>query len=330
MLLPEFTVTQKVLKNISAVEYSRAVADNVKILPAWQKQLRKEQQTSRISSLLKMEGITISDSEVKESLDNFSGPQKQEIQNLSRTALLVKEIGKKLELEEIDVKYINQNLTEKLVPKSRQGIYRSAKKTGRPGPEEILARMVTLFDWFNTLDARENHPVISAALMMAEILRIEPFEKFNFSTASLTFDLVLETFGYGFDGLIENDSFLSGSRKELEQVISNLDNNSPDYTKWLEFLTQGLSAKTYNLIEKIKLLEKDTKVAKATGRVKVSTRQERIIEYLQDYGMIQNKDFANIFPGISEDTVLRDLKQLVGMNIIKKTGSTKSSRYELS
>jgi DeoR/GlpR family transcriptional regulator of sugar metabolism len=61
----------------------------------------------------------------------------------------------------------------------------------------------------------------------------------------------------------------------------------------------------------------------------VSERQERIIEYLQDYGMLQNKDFPRIFPNISEDTVLRDLKVLIDMGIIQKTGSTKSSRYVL-
>ncbi|EKE13177.1 MAG: hypothetical protein ACD_13C00071G0003, partial [uncultured bacterium] len=59
MFFPEFTITQKTLKNIGTVEYSRAIADSVKILPVWEKQLRKESLISRIYSLLKIEGTGI-------------------------------------------------------------------------------------------------------------------------------------------------------------------------------------------------------------------------------------------------------------------------------
>jgi DeoR/GlpR family transcriptional regulator of sugar metabolism len=78
------------------------------------------------------------------------------------------------------------------------------------------------------------------------------------------------------------------------------------------------------------LLARDTKLAKATGRVKLSGRQQRIVEHLQDYGILQNKDFALIFPDVSEDSILRDLKALIAEGIVVKNGSTKSSRYELS
>ncbi len=330
MFFPEFTVTQKTLKNIGTVEYSRAIADSVKILPAWEKQLRKEAITSRIYSLLKTEGTGIDEQTVKASLEGFTENKPQEVTNFDDALKSVKEIGRKLELEEIDIKYINQTLTQRLMPKAKQGAYRTLKKNGKPDPGEILARIVTLFDWLNSLDARENHPVITAAILSAEILRIEPFENFNQSTASMAFDLVLESYSYSLGGLIEIDSYFLSSRKEFEEVLAEIEKNNFDYTHWLEYVTHGFSTKTYNLVEKIKLLEKDTKVAKATGRVKVTERQERIIEYLQDYGLLQNKDFPVVFPGISEDTVLRDLKSLLDRGIIKKSGSTKSSRYELS
>jgi len=324
MFFPEFTVTQKTLKNIGTVEYSRAIADSVKILPAWEKQLRKEAITSRIYSLLKTEGTGIDEQTVKASLEGFTENKPQEVTNFDDALKSVKEIGRKLELEEIDIKYINQTLTQRLMPKAKQGAYRTLKKNGKPDPGEILARIVTLFDWLNSLDARENHPVITAAILSAEILRIEPFENFNQSTASMAFDLVLESYSYSLGGLIEIDSYFLSSRKEFEEALAEIEKNNFDYTHWLEYVTHGFSTKTY------KLLEKDTKVAKATGRVKVTERQERIIEYLQDYGLLQNKDFPVVFPGISEDTVLRDLKSLLDRGIIKKSGSTKSSRYELS
>ena len=330
MFFPEFTITQKTLKNIGTVEYSRAIADSVKILPVWEKQLRKESLISRIYSLLKIEGTGIDEQTIKASLEGFTENKPQEVTNFADALRSIREIGRKLELEEIDIKYINQTLTQRLLPKTKQGSYRTLKKTGRPDPGEILAKIVTLFDWLNSLDARENHPLITAAILSAEMLRIEPFENFNQSTASMAFDLVLESYGYSLEGLIEIDSYFLSSRKEFEEALAEIEKNNFDYTHWLEYVTHGFSAKTYNLVEKIKLLEKDTKVAKATGRVKITERQERIIEYLQDYGLLQNKDFPVVFPGISEDTVLRDLKSLLDRGIVKKSGSTKSSRYELS
>jgi len=45
---------------------------------------------------------------------------------------------------------------------------------------------------------------------------------------------------------------------------------------------------------------------------------------------MQNKDFPKLFPGVSEDSILRDIKVLLNQGIVVKTGSTKSSMYELS
>jgi predicted HTH transcriptional regulator len=72
-----------------------------------------------------------------------------------------------------------------------------------------------------------------------------------------------------------------------------------------------------------------TKIAKVSGHTKLSPRQQKIVEYMQDYGSLFNRDFSKIFPEVSEDSVLRDLKTLIAAHIIEKVGSTKSSRYEL-
>ena len=64
-------------------------------------------------------------------------------------------------------------------------------------------------------------------------------------------------------------------------------------------------------------------------QIYLTDRQIKIIEYLQDVGYLQNKLFQNVFPDISEDTVLRDLQELISKGLIRKVGSTKSARYEI-
>ncbi len=41
------------------------------------------------------------------------------------------------------------------------------------------------------------------------------------------------------------------------------------------------------------------------------------------------RDLADVLTMVSEDTILRDLKDLYSKNIIEKEGSTKAARYVL-
>jgi DeoR/GlpR family transcriptional regulator of sugar metabolism len=59
----------------------------------------------------------------------------------------------------------------------------------------------------------------------------------------------------------------------------------------------------------------------------LSDRQLKIIEYIQKTGFLQNKAFDQLFPMVSEDTILNELKVLLSNRIIKKQGITKGAKY---
>lgn len=329
MYLPEYSITSKTLSNISIVEYGKAIIENTTILPSWESKLKKEAIVKIVHGSLHIIGINTDQQIIKSAVDDINKAVSQEALNIINSVFLADEISKNKEFEEVDLKYIHKTLTEGLIPKVKQGSYRTAKIPGKVKPEEILAQIVSLFDWYNSSDARETHRVITAAIMKACLENIQPFEEMNNITANLLTYVSLKTSGYGFKDLISIESYYKNTRAEYRQEIENLDIEEPDLTTWIEYFTDGLASEVSTVSQNVKLLAKDTKIAKATGRTKVTRRQERIIEYLQDYGMLQNKDFPRIFPDLSEDTVLRDLKKLMDMDIIQKLGSTKSSRYEL-
>lgn len=56
----------------------------------------------------------------------------------------------------------------------------------------------------------------------------------------------------------------------------------------------------------------------------------RLVEYLSDQGFSIMKDLKAVLPMVSEDTVLRDLKDLSEKGIIKKEGATKAARYVIN
>ena len=62
----------------------------------------------------------------------------------------------------------------------------------------------------------------------------------------------------------------------------------------------------------------------------LTDRQLKIIEYIQKTGYLQNKAFSQLFPMVSEDTILNELKVLVQNGIIKKHGVTKGARYVMA
>ncbi len=84
--------------------------------------------------------------------------------------------------------------------------------------------------------------------------------------------------------------------------------------------------------ERVEHVSVDAKLKEKLGGkpLLLSDRQLRIIEYLQSTGYLQNKAFASIFPHVSEDTVLLDLKELIKVGIVKKQGSTKGAKYVLT
>ena len=105
-----------------------------------------------------------------------------------------------------------------------------------------------------------------------------------------------------------------------------------DLTEWLEYFCKGLAIELSKIKERVEKISVDSKLkAKLGGRpLLLSERQLKLIEYIQETGYLQNSVFKSIFPFISEDTVLNDLKVLIKTGLIKKQGKTKAAKYILT
>jgi Fic family protein len=326
MFLPEYTITNKTLNNIAQIDYNRALIETTPILPNWEKQLRKEAKLWAIYSSLRFTGNNLVLEDVKRFVDGLSNNLPQIGINLST---YLESYAVKPDLNEFDenvLKEIHKILNSGV---AKAGVFRKRKVDDAIPPDEILAEIVELSDWYHSLDAKETHPIVRAGVVMAKLENIVPFDNANFMVSNLAARIVLKNGGYQLRGFYDLEDWFYKTQREYEQNLYNTISEQ-EFTSWLEYFTEGLNVEFSNLKEKVLLLARDTKVAKVSGRVKLTERQERIIEHLQDYGILKNKDFPKIFPGKSEDSILRDLKVLINKGIIVKTGSTKASRYELT
>jgi len=318
VFIPEYSITSKILKSISVIEYSKAIIENTTILPSWERQLVKEAKVKTVMSLLKMEGVNTNQDQIKRHFDGIIN--NAYISNITSALSLVEQ---RTAFDDSTLKEISKAL----IPNSKG--YRGIKAADKTDPEEILAEIVQFFDWVNGKDSLETHPLLVSAIILANIERIQPFENFNLSTSFIASQIFLTTTGYEFKGYIGFADYFHSAKHVFVQLINSINKNNLDFTGFIEYFVEAIASESATVKEKVKLLARDTKVAKATGYTDLNERQERIVEYLQDYGTLQNKDFGRLFPHISEDTVLRQLKALIDKNIVVKRGSTKSSRYEL-
>ena len=81
--------------------------------------------------------------------------------------------------------------------------------------------------------------------------------------------------------------------------------------------------------ERVQKLSLDSRLKGRTGQIVLSERQMKLVEYIETYGSVSNRQWRNLLRDYSDDTILRDLKDLQGKRLIKKKGSTKGAMYVL-
>lgn len=62
-------------------------------------------------------------------------------------------------------------------------------------------------------------------------------------------------------------------------------------------------------------------------RLGLNERQERALRWLQQHQRITNRDYHELYPDVSEETIRRDLAELVDKNILLKIGDKRSTYY---
>ena len=331
MYIPEYTITPNILKSISNTEYNRSIIENVNILPNFENKLQKEAKIEFIVNSYKFMGENIDQRITKAIVDELSEKESPKIKNVLDSLDLIDTLTQQTqELEENDLKKLHKTLADNLIPNRQIGKYRNRKIDPKTDPEEILAEISELIDWFNSLEAIDTNPIIISGIIKGQLEITYPFEYLNSFISSLCSKMLLYSRGYNFTRYTTIETYYNSSRRIYEQNLLSIVEEEGDFTTWLEYYTAGIDAQTATAAEKVKLLVKDTKLAKVSGRIYLTKRQEKIVEYLQDFGILQNKQFSRLFPHISEDSVLRDLKKLIDADVVVKRGSTKSSRYELA
>ena len=344
MFNPSFTITNQILMNISKVEVAEEVIRNAPLLPLWEKQFKEDAIVRAAYHGTHIEGNMLQKEEAKEVLMGKTIAARprdiQEIINYRKVVeLIYDEATRKIDkiTEQLILK-IHRITTEKTVSQEQSGVYRLKQvvirnsATGEitfkpPPPLEVPFLMKEFVYWMNCDETRNIHSILKAGIVHHEFVRIHPFIDGNGRVGRALATLVLLLGGYDIRRFFSLEEYFDRDAISYYEHLQKA--TAGDLAAWLEYFSFGASVEFTRIKEKIQRLSKDMKMKEKIGghQIFLTERQIKIIEYMQEVGYLQNRAFKTIFPDISEDSVLRDVQDLVKKNLIKKIGSTKSARY---
>lgn len=343
MFNPSFNITNKTLNNIAKIEASEEVIKHSPLLPLWEKQFKEDAIIRSAYHGTHIEGNPLHKDDAKDILEGrqvIGRPRDiQEIINYRKVIDFIdEEANRRIDkITELLIKKLHRTITDKILL-ADQGEYRTKQviirnsSTGEvtfrpPPPLEVPFLMREFVYWLNRDDRDRLHPVLKAGIAHHELVRIHPFIDGNGRVARLLATLILLLGGYDIRRFFSLEEYYD---KDAVTYYHNLQKASAgDLTSWLEYFTFGAAVEFEKIKEKILKLSKDVKLKEKFGgqQIYLTERQMKLVEYLQEVGYIQNQIFKDVFPQVSEDTVLRDLQDLIKKGLIKKVGSTKAARY---
>ncbi len=344
MFEPSFVITNKILSNIGRIEAAGEIIKQAPLLPLWEREFKEDAVVRAVYHGTHIEGNKLHKDEAKDVLlgkDVVARPRDiQEVINYRRVVELIDDEARKQidKITEALIKKLHRIIIDKILPLEQSGEYRKRQvvvknsQTGEvtftpPPPIEVSFLMREFIYWINRQDGEKIHPVLKAGIVHHELVHIHPFIDGNGRVARALATLVMFLGGYDIRRFFSLEEYYD---KDAVIYYANLQKASAgDLSSWLEYFTTGAAVEFDKIREKVLRLSRDVKLKEKFGgqQIYLSERQVKIIEYIQEVGYLQNQSFVTLFPDISEDTVLRDLQDLVKKNLIKKVGSTKAARY---
>lgn len=215
-----------------------------------------------------------------------------------------------------------KNLSNKVVANYPDGTQRTIFKTTEP--HLTAAEMQALIAWTKERFAKaDTHPLITIAVFVYEFLSIHPYQDGNGRLSRLLTTLLMVQQDYKFIQYVSFENVIETRKDDYYRALMDGQKNrgkaDERIDKWILFfmecmviLTQRLEAKyaTYSQLEK-----------------GLNERQQKIIQLLKKNKKAQIKDIDKAFPDYSRNTLKKDIALLVNEGLVIKTGEGRGVTY---
>lgn len=349
MYIPRYLITNNILKFVGQVEASKEVVENAPLVPDYVKQFKTDAIVRTVYHGTQIEGNDLTLEQAKQVIEGESIVAKErDIQEVINYRHVMKMLD---ELSEADGGYnvttllnIHRAVVYNVVADEKAGVLRDTqvviKEQGsgnvilKPPPAvEVPYQLNDFFAWLNNPASRQIHPVIRAGIVHYVLVAIHPFVDGNGRTARAIASLVLMREGYDIKRFFSIEEHFDRDLQAYYDAFFKVDQQSEDIsardlTPWLEYFTSVVATELNKIKEKVRKLSMDSRLKLKIGeQVALSKRQVKLVEYMSEHGEAKMSDLTDVLPMVSEDTVLRDVNNLIDKGIVEKEGKTKAARY---
>ncbi len=346
MFQPNLKISSDILKNIASIEACKALIDNAPLVPAWENQFREEAIVKVVHYGTRLEGNDLSLNQAKKVIQGkeVTGRERdvQEVLNYRQVLNYIDKLQERSKevYKEKELKKIHSLTVEKILLSNECGKYRTRKvvikdsDSGQvqfvpPLPPEIPYQIKEFFSWLNSIEGKSTHCILRAGIGHYELVRIHPFIDGNGRVARAFATLILFRGGYDIKRFFSLEEFYDKDAAAYYQGLQSV-NITGELTDWLEYFTQGLAIELEKVKEKVEKLSLDSKLRNKLGKqISLSSRQIKIVSFLKENDNIVMNQAQKILPMVSDDTLLRDLRDLMEKGIVIREGKTRGAKYRL-
>ncbi len=349
MFKPRYTITPKILTNISDITEIKAIVERSRVLPLNEAQLRRQAILRMAHTSTSIEGNKLAQFEVGKVLEGKTvrAPQKDilEVENYYKALQLLEKLSKlKHDLTVEEVLLLHKTVINGLVDKEKTGKFRpgdvyvlddlgGGKELLRfKGPDaKVVPGLVSkLLEWLKK-SRKDLHPIIVAGILHLEFVSIHPFTDGNGRVARLLTQLFLYRRGWDFRKIIVLEDYYNRDRlsyynaEHMEEGSQYIQGR--EFTHWLEYFTSGFLVEARKALEKIQSIGFG-KVSKVSEQIFLDKDEIQIMDFLTTTGRITSDDVSDILP-IAKRTAQLKLKNLVEKGLLERQGETTGTYYTI-
>ena len=274
MFAPKYTITSKVLSNISKITEIKAVIERSRVLPLNGAQLKRQAILRMAHTSTSIEGNKLAQFEVGKVLEGKAvrGSQKDilEVENYYLALKTLDDLSKskgpitKDEILKLHKIVINGLVEKEKVGKFRPGdVYvlddlgdgREMLRFKAPPATQVNKLVSDLLEWLKNSKKEDVHPIVRAGVLHLQFVTIHPFTDGNGRVARLLTQLQLYRDGWDFRKIIVLEDYYNNNRLSYYNTENaaqgkNYKKNM-DFTTWLDYFTNGFLIEARKALEQI-------------------------------------------------------------------------------
>ncbi len=199
-----------------------------------------------------------------------------------------------------------------------------------PSGSDVPLQMEAFIRWMNS--TVNSDPVIRAAIAHLYFVTIHPFEDGNGRISRALSDMALASGEKGAPRFYSLSAQIESERSDYYEMLEQTQKGTTDITEWLDWFSSCCGRA---LTKAEAELDSVLKISKAWAQINthpVNERQKLILNKLLNgfEGKLSSPKYATI-ANCSEDTALRDIKELMAFGIVEAyPGGGRSTRYRLA